>query len=54
VPVIELINSDVGAYGGSNFGNQGGAWAEPRAWQGQPHSVELSLPPLAVLILKPS
>ena len=50
----ELLNSDAGEYGGSNLGNDGGAWAEPRAWQGQPHSVALTLPPLAVLILKPS
>jgi 1,4-alpha-glucan branching enzyme len=50
----ELLNSDAGAYGGSNLGNDGGAWAEPRPWQGQPHSVALTLPPLAVLVLKPS
>src|SRR4029434_9035754 len=41
----ELINSDAGEYGGSNLGNEGGAWAEPRPWQGQPHSLALTLPP---------
>jgi len=50
----ELINSDATEYGGSNFGNAGGAWAEPTPWQGQPHSFALTLPPLAVLILKPA
>jgi 1,4-alpha-glucan branching enzyme len=50
----ELINSDAGEYGGSNLGNEGGAWAELRPWQGQPHSLALTLPPLAVLVLKPS
>jgi 1,4-alpha-glucan branching enzyme len=50
----ELINSDAGEYGGSNLGNEGGAWAEPTPWQGQPHSLALTLPPLAVLVLKPS
>jgi 1,4-alpha-glucan branching enzyme len=48
----ELLNSDAGVYGGSNLGNEGGAWAEPTPWQGQPHSLTLTLPPLAVLMLK--
>jgi 1,4-alpha-glucan branching enzyme len=50
----EMINSDAGEYGGSNLGNAGGVWAEPTPWQGQPHSLTLTLPPLAVLVLKPS
>ena len=48
----ELLNSDAGEYGGSNLGNAGGAWAEPTPWQGQPHLLVLTLPPLAVLMLK--
>jgi len=48
----ELINTDAGQYGGSNLGNAGGMWAEPTPWQGQPHSLGLTLPPPAVLILK--
>jgi len=48
----ELINTDAAEYGGSNLGNEGGAWAEPIAWQGQPHSVVLTLTPLTVLVLK--
>ncbi len=50
----EVLNTDAQAYGGSNVGNAGGAWAEPLPWQGQPHSLVLTLPPLATLILKPA
>jgi 1,4-alpha-glucan branching enzyme len=48
----ELLNTDAGLYGGSNVGNPHGAWAEPTAWQGQPYSLTLTLPPLATLVLK--
>jgi 1,4-alpha-glucan branching enzyme len=50
----ELVNTDAAVYGGSNVGNAGGVWAEPEPWHGQPASVVLTLPPLAVLILKAS
>ncbi len=50
----EQLNTDAALYGGSNLGNAGGAWSEPRPWQGQPHSLVLTLPPLAVLVLKPA
>jgi 1,4-alpha-glucan branching enzyme len=50
----ELINSDSTFYGGSNMGNtDGGCLAEPTPWQGQPYSLNLTLPPLSTLILKP-
>jgi 1,4-alpha-glucan branching enzyme len=49
----EALNSDAGAYGGGDVGNLGGVWAEPTPWQGQPHSISLTLPPLGVLFLKP-
>jgi 1,4-alpha-glucan branching enzyme len=49
----ELLNTDAGFYGGSNLGNAGGVRAEPRPWAGQPWSVTLTLPPLAVLMLRP-
>jgi 1,4-alpha-glucan branching enzyme len=48
----ELLNTDAQAYGGSDAGNLGGAWAEPVAQHGQPHSLVLTLPPLAALVLK--
>jgi len=49
----ELLNSDSAHYGGSNLGNAGGLPADDISWQGQPHSVLLTLPPLAVVFLKP-
>jgi 1,4-alpha-glucan branching enzyme len=49
----ELLNSDAAAYGGSNMGNRGGLPADELPWQGQPYSVLLTLPPLAVVVLKP-
>jgi 1,4-alpha-glucan branching enzyme len=49
----ERLNTDATAYGGGGAGNAGGAWAAPVPWHGQPHSVALTLPPLAVLILSP-
>jgi 1,4-alpha-glucan branching enzyme len=49
----ELLNSDAAAYGGSNLGNQGGLPADEIAWQGQPYSLLITLPPLAVVFFKP-
>jgi len=49
----EALNTDSELYGGSNIGNSGGVEAEHAAWQGQPASAEVSLPPLAVLWLTP-
>ncbi len=46
----ELLNSDSAYYGGSNTGNGGGTNSEPIPWMGQPHSIELTLPPLAGMI----
>jgi 1,4-alpha-glucan branching enzyme len=45
----EALNTDSAAYGGSNLGNAGGVQSEGRRWHGQPHSVVLTLPPLAVV-----
>jgi 1,4-alpha-glucan branching enzyme len=49
----ELLNSDAAIYGGSDFVNEWPIAAEPDKWQGQPYSIKLTLPPLAVLFLKP-
>jgi 1,4-alpha-glucan branching enzyme len=49
----ELLNSDARCYGGSGVGNLGGTDAEAQAWQGQPYSLEITLPPLAVVIFRP-
>ncbi len=48
----ERLNSDASLYGGSNVGNGGGLRTEPDPWHGQPHSLRLTLPPLAALVLE--
>ncbi|MFC0711320.1 1,4-alpha-glucan branching protein GlgB [Azorhizophilus paspali] len=49
----EALNSDAECYGGSNLGNAGGVVADELASHGQPFSLNLKLPPLGVLILRP-
>jgi 1,4-alpha-glucan branching enzyme len=49
-----VLNSDSEHYGGSNVGNLGGIVAEAVPFHGLPASAELTLPPLATLILLPS
>jgi len=49
----EIFNSDSEFYGGSNIGNQGQVMAQAFAAHGQPHSVEIILPPLATIYLRP-
>jgi 1,4-alpha-glucan branching enzyme len=51
---LEVLNTDAGVYGGTNTGNMGGVSAEPIPWLGREHSINLRLPPLAALVLKPS
>jgi 1,4-alpha-glucan branching enzyme len=48
----ELVNTDSEAYWGSNVGNVGGVASEEVPAHGQPHSLNLVLPPLSGLILK--
>jgi len=48
----EILNTDADRYGGSNFGNYGGAWAHQGDWGGQPFHLSLRLPPLGVMFLK--
>jgi 1,4-alpha-glucan branching enzyme len=50
----ELINTDDERYGGGGIGNPGPVEAEEKPWHDQPASVELTLPPLAVLWLVPA
>jgi 1,4-alpha-glucan branching enzyme len=47
----EVFNSDSAYYGGSNVGN-GTLHSELKAWMGRPHSLLVSLPPLAGIILE--
>ncbi len=48
----EALNSDATLYGGSGQGNLGGVEASPVPLHGRPHSLTLTVPPLAVLFLK--
>ncbi len=49
----ERLNTDSAHYGGSNAGTPlGAATAEPAPWHGQPHSIVLTLPPLATVLLE--
>ncbi len=48
----ELLNSDAEIYGGSGKGNLGSVEAEDKAWHGFDHSLPLTLPPLAVVVLR--
>jgi 1,4-alpha-glucan branching enzyme len=50
----EVFNSDAEVYGGSNVGNLGQVVAERKPMHGYPYSIPLTLPPLAVIILRPS
>lgn len=48
----ELFNSDALEYEGSGVGNSGAATAEPIEAHGRGYSIDLTLPPLAALILQ--
>ncbi|MFA6233654.1 MAG: alpha amylase C-terminal domain-containing protein, partial [Bacteroidota bacterium] len=48
----ELLNSDAEFYGGSGVGNFGQVKSEPVPMHKREHSVLVSVPPLAVIILK--
>jgi 1,4-alpha-glucan branching enzyme len=49
----ELLNSDAKEYGGSGMGNMGGLQAESITSHSRPYSLNLTLPPLSLLFLKP-
>ena len=48
----ELLNSDAPLYGGSGQGNAGAVHTSPVPMHGHPVSVNLTLPPLAMIALK--
>jgi 1,4-alpha-glucan branching enzyme len=50
----EVFNSDSHFYGGGDVGNGLPVESEDTPWMGRPHSISLTIPPLAALILKPS
>ncbi|HXT60253.1 MAG TPA: 1,4-alpha-glucan branching enzyme, partial [Pirellulales bacterium] len=49
----EIVNSDSTYYSGSNLGNGPGVMAEDKPSHGRPNSLLLTLPPLAIVVLKP-
>ncbi|HSK99623.1 MAG TPA: 1,4-alpha-glucan branching protein GlgB [Rubrobacteraceae bacterium] len=49
----EVLNTDNHRYGGSGVANEGPIEAEPVPASGRQHSLPLTLPPLATVILKP-
>ncbi len=51
---LELLNTDATDYGGSGMGNMGSVAAQRVPAHGFDHSLELTLPPLAVLWLRPA
>ncbi len=48
----EILNTDAGFYGGSGIGNLGLVATETQPWHGFPHSLALTMPPLAVVLLR--
>ncbi|MFZ0707458.1 MAG: alpha amylase C-terminal domain-containing protein, partial [Candidatus Korobacteraceae bacterium] len=48
----EVLNSNAAVYGGTDEGNFGGVHSEAFECHGQPYSLLLNLPPLAVVVLK--
>ena len=49
----EILNSDSAEYWGSGIGNTEGILSENISWNGRPHSISITLPPLAVVVFKP-
>jgi 1,4-alpha-glucan branching enzyme len=45
----EILNTDADVYGGGNVGNMGGVSSETIPWQGREHSIQIELPPLAIV-----
>ena len=48
----EILNTDSELFGGSNKGNAGVVASEPIASHGRPHSLKVTLPPLAVVVFR--
>ena len=48
----EILNTDSQFYGGSNVGNDGTVYTVESPSHGEPQSLELTLPPLATILLR--
>jgi 1,4-alpha-glucan branching enzyme len=49
----EIMNGDALIYGGSGQGNMGGVDASPLPVHGRPWSLNITAPPLAIVVFKP-
>src|SRR4029453_13049447 len=49
----EALNSDAPLYGGSGQGNIGGVEASPVPMHGRPYSLNMTVPPLGVVLFRP-
>jgi 1,4-alpha-glucan branching enzyme len=49
----EILNTDSAFYGGTNVGNGHGLAARPEPHHGRPAHLEITLPPLGLVLLKP-
>ncbi len=49
----EILNSDAIEYWGTGVGNLGGKWSQEWAYHQLPYSIDLCIPPLSILVLKP-
>jgi 1,4-alpha-glucan branching enzyme len=49
---VEVLNSDNQVYGGSGVVNTDAVLSTPTPWHDRPHSIEITLPPLATLFIK--
>ncbi|MGA5202124.1 1,4-alpha-glucan branching enzyme [Streptomyces variegatus] len=50
----EAVNTDAARYGGSDVTNPDPVKPEPTPWHGRPASIQLTLPPLATVWLRPA
>ena len=48
----EVLNTDSAQFGGANIGNYGGTHATEQPWMGRTHSVVITLPPLAMVVMR--
>ncbi|MFL5997952.1 MAG: 1,4-alpha-glucan branching enzyme [Streptomyces sp.] len=51
---LESLNTDTAKYGGSDVTNPEIVKPDPQAWHGRPASIQLTLPPLATVWLRPA
>nr|WP_237554527.1 1,4-alpha-glucan branching enzyme [Streptomyces sp. SID4948] len=50
----QVLNTDQARYGGSGVEADNPLKSEPSAWHGRPHSIQVTLPPLATVWLRPA